>query len=139
MRLSRELTGQRLFTAGDMFQLKLRLHSLNKGLRRGVKSGVHEGVVYRIKLDRVEKGRFNAIILEFLFQSGNRVRYLLCNGIAETDKTLHPLNYKVRPDRILDLSTFERWMDVRNTITEGLIEAENLRYNASFYRSRVEM
>ncbi|WP_460271166.1 hypothetical protein [Bacillus sp. NEAU-Y102] len=138
MKLSREMTGQRGFTFADKLHLKARLAILKSGLMSGVKSKTHVDVFYRIKLVRVLEGSYNSIILEFLFQSGSRVRVLLCNGCSDNDKRLFSMNYGVRPDRILDLSTYKTWKDVKMVIQARLIESEDARGNVNFYRTMVE-
>ncbi|WP_416493447.1 hypothetical protein [Bacillus mycoides] len=138
MKLSREMTGQRGFTFADKMHLKARLAILNAGLASGIESKTNPDVLYRIKLVRTTEGSYNSIILEFLFQSGSRVRVLLCNGCSDNDKGLFARNYQVRPDRILDLSTYKVWKDVKKVLHTKLIESEDARGNANFYRTRIE-
>ncbi|PER55592.1 hypothetical protein CN495_07505 [Bacillus thuringiensis] len=136
VKLSREMTGQRGFTVMDKFRLKIKLKTLHSRLYSGFPSSRHEGVMYRAKLARTADGLFGSIVIEFQFQSGNRVRFLLCNGCHPNDIARFSSSENVRQDRVINLVDYDTWLDVRRTIIKKLVDSEDARGNASLYRGR---
>lgn len=134
VKLSREMTGQRGFSFMDKFHLNLKLKTLSSATYRGFASLIRDGVMYRAKIGRVANGIFGSVVFEFVFQSGSRVRFLVCNGCHPNTIPQFSSEHSVRADRIVNLAEFDSWRDVRKTIIRKLAESEDARGNVGLYR-----